>query len=352
MKNTYKIGNRLIGEGNPCFIIGELSCNHNGNYEIAVETVKAMHSAGVDCLKLQTSKPSSITINSTKKDFIVSGGTLWDNKSLFDLYTETYTPWEWHKPLQELAHSLGMEFFSSPFDHDAVEFLEDLNVPAYKIASFEITDIPLIEHAASKGKPMIMSTGIATEEDISEAVAACIRMGNNQIILLKCTSSYPTSLEEVNLNAIPLLKDKFDVQVGLSDHTLGYIVPLGAVMLGATIIEKHFIIDRNQGGPDASFSMTPDEFSLMITNIRDIEKAKGVASLELSEKSKTNRNFARSLYIVTDISENEVFTIENIKSIRPGFGLSPKYLNQIIGKKANVKIERGTPLSWDLIKEA
>jgi pseudaminic acid synthase len=351
MKKTYKIGNRLIGEGNPCFIIGELSCNHNGNYDVAVETVKAMHRAGVDCLKLQTSMPGSITINSTKKDFIISGGTLWDDKSLFDLYTETHTPWEWHKPLQELAFSLGMEFFSSPFDHDAVEFLEDLNVPAYKIASFEITDIPLIEHAASKGKPIIMSTGIATENDINDAVEACRRMGNDQIILLKCTSSYPTSLEEVNLNAIPLLKNKFDVQVGLSDHTLGYVVPMGAVMLGATIIEKHFILDRNQGGPDASFSMEPDEFNLMICNIRDIEKAMGVASLELSEKSKTNRNFARSLYVVSDVNEGELFTRENVKSIRPGFGLSPKYLNQIIGKKAIKDIEKGTPLSFELIQQ-
>jgi len=350
MKDTYKIGNRIIGEGNPCFIIGELSCNHNGDYDIAVETVKAMHAAGVDCLKLQTSKPGSITINSTKTDFIISGGTLWDNKSLFDLYTETHTPWEWHKPLQELAFSLGMEFFSSPFDHEAVEFLEELNVPAYKIASFEITDIPLIEHAASKGKPIIMSTGIATENDIFEAVEACRRMGNNQIILLKCTSSYPTSLEEVNLNAIPLLRDKFNVQVGLSDHTLGYIVPLGAVILGACIIEKHFILDRNQGGPDASFSMTPDEFKLMISNIRDTEKALGVASLELSEKSKTNRNFARSLYVISDVNEGEIFTSENIKSIRPGFGLSPKYLKQLIGKKAKTNIERGTPLSWKLVE--
>jgi pseudaminic acid synthase len=351
MKKTYKIGNRLIGEEHPCFIIGELSCNHNGDFDIAVETVKAMHAAGVDCLKLQTSKPGSITIESDKDDFIIKGGTLWDNKSLFELYSEVHTPWEWHKPLQDLAHSLGMEFFSSPFDHQAIEFLEELDVPAYKIASFEITDIPLIEHAASKGKPIIMSTGIATEQDIFDAVEACKRVGNDQIILLKCTSSYPTSLEEVNLNAIPLLKNKFDVQVGLSDHTLGYVVPMGSVMLGATIIEKHFILDRNLGGPDASFSMTPDEFNLMIRNIRDLEKAKGEASLELSEKSKTNRSFARSLYVVTDIREGELFSRENIKSIRPGFGLSPKYLNQLIGKKAIKNIEKGTPFSWELIQQ-
>jgi pseudaminic acid synthase len=349
MKKTYKIGNRLIGEEHPCFIIGELSCNHNGDFDVAVETVKAMHAAGVDCLKLQTSKPGSITIESDKDDFIIKGGTLWDNKTLFDLYTETNTPWEWHKPLQVLAHSLGMEFFSSPFDHQAIEFLEDLNVPAYKIASFEITDIPLIEHAASKGKPIIMSTGVATEEDIFSAIEACKRVGNEQIILLKCTSSYPTPLNEVNLNTIPLLRKKYDVQVGLSDHTTGYVVPMGAVSLGATIIEKHFILDRNIGGPDAAFSMTPDEFKLMIDNVREIEKSLGIATLELSEKSKVNRTFARSLYVVNDINIGDVFTIENIRSIRPGFGLSPKFLKEVIGKSSLKKIEKGTPLSWDLI---
>jgi pseudaminic acid synthase len=347
--SEIKIGKRTLGKGHPSFIIGELSCNHNGDYQLAVDSVIAMHAAGVDCLKLQTARPESITIDSRKKDFIIGGGTLWDNKSLFELYSEVYTPWEWHQPLQELAHSLGMEFFSSPFDHDAVEFLEAMNVPAYKIASFEITDIPLIEHAASKGKPMIMSTGVGREEDIREAVEACRRMGNNQIILLKCTSSYPTPLEDVNLNAIPLLRDKFGAQVGLSDHTLGYVVPMGAVALGATLIEKHFIMDRALGGPDAAFSMNPSEFELMINNVRDVEKALGIASLELSPKSAKNREFARSLYIVADMAEGEVFSKENIRSIRPGFGLSPKHLNEIIGKKAIKALEKGTPASWDLI---
>jgi pseudaminic acid synthase len=301
-------------------------------------------------LKLQTIRPGSITIDSDKKDFIISGGTLWDNKSLFELYTEVYTPWEWHKPLQELALSLGMEFFSSPFDHDAIEFLEELNVPAYKIASFEITDIPLIEHAASKGKPMIMSTGIAREEDIREAVDACRRMGNEQIILLKCTSSYPTPLEEVNLNTIPLIREKFGVQVGLSDHTLGYSVPMGAVALGAVLIEKHFIMDRSIGGPDSAFSMEPSEFEQMISNVREVEKAMGVATLELSVKSAKNRDFARSLYIVSDMAKGETFSKDNIRSIRPGFGLSPKHLKDIIGKKAIKSLEKGTPVSWDIIE--
>jgi pseudaminic acid synthase len=349
--NEIRIGKRKLGIGNPVFIIGELSCNHNGDYDLAVESVKAMHQAGVDCLKLQTAKPGMITIDSKKSDFIIGGGTLWDNKSLFDLYTEIHTPWEWHKPLQELAHSLGMEFFSSPFDHDAVEFLEELNVPAYKIASFEITDIPLIEHAASKGKPIIMSTGIAREADIAEAVDACRRMGNEQIILLKCTSSYPTPLEEVNLNTIPMIRDKFGVQVGLSDHTLGYIVPMGALAMGATLIEKHFIMDRALGGPDSAFSMNHAEFSEMISNIRDLEKAMGKATLELSEKSAKSRDFARSLYVVEDIKAGEKFTTQNVRSIRPGFGLAPKFLPEIIGKTALNDIEKGTPFSRVFIHE-
>jgi pseudaminic acid synthase len=242
-----------------------------------------------------------------------------------------------------------MEFFSSPFDHDAVEFLEDLNVPAYKIASFEITDIPLIEHAASKGKPIIMSTGVAREQDIAEAVDACRRMGNEQIILLKCTSSYPTPLEEVNLNTIPLIREKFGVQVGLSDHTMGYVVPMGAVALGATLIEKHFIMDRQIGGPDSAFSMEPSEFEQMVKNVRDVEKALGMATLELSPKSAKNRDFARSLYIVEDVKSGEVLNKNNVRSIRPGFGLAPKHLNEILGKKAKNNLEKGTPLSWNLI---
>lgn len=349
MMTEIKIGTRTLGIGHPSFIIGELSCNHNGNFQLAVDSVMAMHAAGVDCLKLQTARPDSITIDSRKKDFIIGGGTLWDNKSLFELYTEVYTPWEWHEPLQKLAHSLGMEFFSSPFDQDAVEFLEELNVPAYKIASFEITDIPLIEHAASKRKPIIMSTGVAREDDIREAVEACRRVGNEQIILLKCTSSYPTPLEEVNLNTIPLLREKFGVQVGLSDHTIGYVVPMGAVALGAILIEKHFIMDRSFGGPDSAFSMEPSEFGQMISNVRDVEKAMGIATLELSAKSAKNREFSRSLYIVSDMAEGDFFNKENIRSIRPGFGLSPRHLNEILGKKAIKALEKGTPVSWDII---
>lgn len=343
------IGNRTVGPSHPCFIIGELSCNHNGDYNLAVETVKAMHRAGVDCVKLQTMRPDGITIKCDKPEFTIRGGTLWDNRKLHDLYTEAQTPWEWHAPLQQLAHSLGMEFMSSPFDHEAVEFLETLNVPAYKIASFEITDIPLIERVASKGKPVIMSTGVARKEDIEDAIDACKRMGNHQIILLKCTSAYPTPLEDVNLRTIQLLRDTFGVHVGLSDHTLGSIVPVGAVALGATIVEKHFILDRKLGGPDAEFSMQPDEFGAMIKDIRSMEKALGKATLDLLPKAAANRAFARSLYVVDDIKKGQVLTDRNVASVRPSHGLPPKYMKQVLGKVAKVDLEKGTALTLDAI---
>lgn len=351
MKPSVRIGNHTVGPGHPCFVIGELSCNHNGSFEQAVETVKAMHRAGVDCVKLQTLRPDSITIKCDQPEFTITGGTLWDNRKLHDLYVEAQTPWEWHKPLQELAHSLGMEFMSSPFDHEAVEFLESLNVPAYKIASFEITDIPLIELVASKGKPVIMSTGVAREEDIRDAVAACHRMGNDQVILLKCTSSYPTPLEDVNLRTIGLLRETFGCQVGLSDHTLGAVVPLGAVALGATVLEKHFILDRSLGGLDAAFSMQPEEFKDMIANIRILEKALGTATLELNQKSMKNRVFARSLYVVEDVLKGDVLTEHNVRSVRPSHGLAPKHFKDVIGKKTNQHLAKGTALSWAHIGE-
>jgi pseudaminic acid synthase len=351
MARSIQIGSRLVGQDHPCFVIGELSCNHSGDFQQAVDTIKAMHRAGVDCVKLQTFKPDSITIACDKPEFTITGGTPWDNKKLHDLYTEAQTPWEWHKPLQELARSLGMEFMSSPFDHEAVDFLESLSVPAYKIASFEITDIPLIELVASKGKPVIMSTGVARQEDIQDAIAACHRMGNDQVVLLKCTSSYPTPLEDVNLRSIGLLAETFGFQVGLSDHTLGSVVPVGAVALGATVVEKHFILDRAQGGLDAAFSMQPEEFKEMIASIRNLEKALGVATLKLSDKSLKNRFFARSLYVVEDIEQGEALTEHNLRSVRPSFGLPPKHFNDIIGKNVNQKLTKGTALSWTHIGE-
>ena len=350
MKKEIYIGDKRIRKESPTFIIAELSCNHRNDYDIAIKTIDEMHKAGADCVKLQTSKPESITIDSRKDDFIIKGGTLWDEKSLFELYGETYTPWEWHKDIKEYVESLGMVFFSSPFDNMAVDFLEDLNVPAYKIASFEITDIPLIEYTASKQKPIIISTGIATKEDITEAVNACKRVGNDQLILLKCTSAYPTPLDEVNLSLIPKIAEDFDCLTGLSDHTEGSLIPVGAVTLGARVIEKHFILDRSLGGPDAAFSMEPKEFSEMVNLVRSIEKATGVSDYVLSEKVIKNKNYARSLYVVEDVKKGEIITEQNVRSIRPGFGMHPKYYSNILGKKFNSDIEKGTPLNNDLIE--
>lgn len=347
--NDIKIGSRVVGANHPTFIIAELSANHLRNYDLAVETIHKMKEAGADCVKMQTGFKGYITIDSDKPDFVVGGGTLWDGRTLYDLYNETETPLDWFKPLQKMVHELGMEFFSSPFDHKAVEFLADLDVPAYKIASFEITDIGLIRHAASKGKPVIISTGIATEEDIEDAVNACHSQGNKDVILLKCTSAYPTPLEDVNLNMIPTIQNRFQCHLGLSDHTLGHLVPLGAVALGARVIEKHFITDRNIGGPDAAFSMQPEEFKEMVDKVRDLEKALGRPEIVISEKIQKSRVFSRSLYIVEDVKEGDILTADNVRSIRPGYGLPPKYLDEILGKKAAKDTERGTRLSWDLI---
>jgi pseudaminic acid synthase len=347
--NDVRIGKFNITESSKTFIIAELSANHLHDYELAIKTIHAMKEAGADCVKIQTVKPGSITIDSNKPDFIVKGGTLWDGKTLFELYKEAYTPWEWHQPIKKLVEDLDMEFFSSPFDTEAVDFLETLNVTAYKIASFEITDVPLIQYAASKGKPMIISTGIAEESDIEDAVEACHAVGNTDIILLKCTSAYPTPFEEVNLNMIPTIRNKFKCHVGLSDHTFGSTVPMGAVALGAKVIEKHFILDRKLGGPDAGFSMEPAEFKAMVDSVRELEKAMGKQEIQISDTIRKSRDFSRSLYIVEDIKKGEMFTKENLKSIRPGFGMKPKYLNSIIGKKANKNIERGTAMTQDLI---
>ena len=349
MNKEIKIGNRIVDENSPAFIIAELSCNHNNDLDLALRTIDAMYSSGADCVKLQTFKPSSITIDSRKEDFIVKGGTLWDGKTLYELYNKTYTPWEWHKEIKDYVEKKGLIFFSSPFDNKAVDFLEDLDVPAYKIASFEITDIPLIEYAASKCKPIIISTGIATEDDILEAVNACKRVGNNQLILLKCTSSYPTPLSDVNLSLIPQIEKDFDCLVGLSDHTEGSLIPLGAISLGAKVIEKHFILDRSLGGPDSAFSMEPQEFTEMVNQIRNLEKAIGINDYKLSEKVLKNKQFARSLYLVEDVKKGDIITVDNVRSIRPGFGMHPKYFKEILGNSFNKNVGRGTPLSFDLI---
>ncbi|MDD3246143.1 MAG: pseudaminic acid synthase [Methanosarcina sp.] len=344
-----KIGNKLIGNSKHTFIIAELSANHLHDFDLAVKTIKSIKETGADAVKLQTYTADTITIDSENEYFRIKQGTLWDGRTLYKLYQEAYTPWEWQPELKKIAEDLGLLCFSSPFDKTAVDFLEKMNVPAYKVASFEITDIPLIEYIASKGKPVIISTGIATLTDIEEAVNACKRMGNKQVALLKCTSAYPSPLEDVNLNTIPNLKDTFKVVVGLSDHTLGISVPIAAVVLGAKIIEKHFILDRGLGGPDAEFSLEPQEFKAMVKAVREVEKALGEVSYELTDKMTKSREFSRSLFVVEDMEEGEVFSEKNIRSIRPGFGLHPKYLYDVLGKKAAKSVTKGTPLNWDLI---
>lgn len=332
------------------FIIAELSANHGHDINIAKETIKAAKESGADAIKIQTYTADTLTIDCDNEYFKLDSGTIWDGRTLYDLYSEAYTPWEWQKELMEYADSIGLIFFSTPFDKTAVDFLEELNVPIYKVASFEIMDIPLIEYIASKGKPMIMSTGVASLSDIETAVEACKRVGNDQIILLKCTSSYPAKIEDANLNTIPNMKETFSVEVGLSDHTLGITVPVVSVALGARVIEKHFILDKSIGGPDASFSLEPSEFKQMVEAVRDAEMALGKVDYSMNEKKKSSRLLGRSLFVVKDIKAGERFTDQNVRSIRPGNGLAPKYFNEVIERTAKCDLNKGTPLSWELIK--
>ena len=345
-----QIGRYTIDNNSPAFIIAELSANHNGSLDTALETIRAAARAGADAIKLQTYTADTITIDSRKEDFMIKG-TIWEGRNLHDLYAEAYTPWEWHARLFEAARAEGLECFSSPFDPMAVDFLEQLNTPAYKVASFEITDIPLIELIASRGKPVIISTGIAEMEDIELALDACHRMGNHDIALLKCTSSYPAPIEEANLTMIRDFRERFGVITGLSDHTMGATAPIVSVCMGAKIIEKHFILDRSIGGPDASFSMTEAEFTDMVRMVRDAEKAIGRVDYNLTEKQRKGRDFSRSLYVVRDIAAGEKLTEENIRSIRPGFGLHPRYYREVLGKVAKVSMEKGDRLTLDNIGE-
>ena len=330
-----------FNKDNSVFVIAELSANHNGSLETALETIRAAKRTGANAIKLQTYTADTLTIQCDKDDFIIKSGSIWDGKTFYDLYKSAYTPWEWHAELFQCAKEEGLICFSSPFDKSAVDFLENLNVPAYKIASFEITDIPLIEYVASKGKPVILSTGIATSEDIELALDACERMGNNNIGLLKCTSSYPAPIEEANMAMIPDFKRRYKVIPGLSDHTLGSTVPIVATTLGAKIIEKHFILDRSIGGPDASFSMNEDEFTAMVKAVREAEKAVGEVSYTLTDKQIKGRNFSRSLYVVKDIKAGELITEENVRSIRPGLGMHPNELKNWLGKEAPKSFEKG-----------
>ena len=332
------------------FIVAELSANHNGSKGLAVETIKAAKKAGANAVKLQTYKPDTITIDCDNEYFQINHGTVWDGRTLYDLYSESYTPWEWHKDLFEIARKEGIVCFSSPFDKSAVDLLEILNCPIYKIASPEITDIPLIEYVARKGKPVILSTGISRLEDIDLAVNTIRGTGNNQIYVLKCTSEYPTPPEEANLLTISNIGVTFGVTPGLSDHTLGIEAPIVAVAFGAKIIEKHFILDKAARGLDASFSIDFNEFKRMVEAIRKAEKLIGTISYDLTPRiEKIREKGARSIFVIKSIRKGEVLTEENIKSIRPGYGLHPKYLKDVLGKKARVDIERGTPLSTDMV---
>lgn len=349
MNKIININNMRIGEGQKTFIIAEMSANHNQDFGRAVEIIKAAKEAGADAIKLQTYTPDTITFNSDNEYFQIKQGTIWDGTTLHKLYETAYTPWEWQPKLKKIAEEEGLICFSSPFDNTAVDFLEEMEVPAYKIASFELTDIPFIEYIASKGKPVIMSTGIAEIGEIYAAVEACRRQGNENVILLKCSSSYPSPLEDINLKTIPNMRETFNCSVGLSDHTMGYSVSTAAVALGASVIEKHFTLSRSDGGPDSAFSMEPEEFRSMVKSIREVEKALGTVTYELTEKQRNSRQHSRSLFVVKDIKKDEKFTSENVRSIRPAFGLKTKYTNEVMGKKARKDIKSGTPMDWSLI---
>jgi len=331
------------------YVIAELSANHNMSFDRAVGIVQAAKQAGADAVKLQTYTADTITIRSDRDCFRIKGGTLWDGRTLYDLYREAYTPWEWQPKLNLVANDLGLHLFSSAFDASAVDFLETMNVPAHKVASCELVDIPLIQKMARTGKPLILSTGMATDGEIEEAVRAAQEAGAMQIALLKCTSAYPALAEEMNLRSIPELSQRFGMPVGLSDHTLGIAVPVAAVALGACIIEKHLTLSRSETGPDTAFSLEPHEFKAMVDAVRVAEKALGQVHFGCSANEASSRVFRRSLFVVQDMKRGEVFTSENIRSIRPGHGLHTRHLPEVLGQHAARDVERGTPLSWELV---
>ncbi|RLI52995.1 MAG: pseudaminic acid synthase [Candidatus Thorarchaeota archaeon] len=346
--NAITINNRKIGPGLPTYIVAEMSANHNQNFERAVKIIEAAKNAGADAVKLQTYTPDTLTINCDNEYFQIKG-TIWEGKNLYDLYSEAYTPWEWQPRLKEIAGKLALDLFSSPFDSTAVDFLENMGVPAYKVASFEVVDVPLLRKIAKTEKPIIVSTGMATLSEIDEAVQTIKVAGGSEVALLKCTSAYPAPIEEMNLRTIPHLAEAFGVPSGLSDHTMGAAVPLAAVTLGACIVEKHLTLSRNEDGPDSTFSMEPHEFKEMVESIRIVEKAIGEVRYEVTGNERASRVFRRSLFVVKDIRAGEPFTEENVRSIRPGHGLHTRYLKEILGRQAINDIKSGTPLSWDLI---
>lgn len=350
MNHSFKIGSRIVGDNAPTFIVAELSGNHNQDYNRALELVHAAKEAGADAIKLQTYTADTITIDCNDPIFQINEGTIWDGRTLYDLYQEAYTPWDWQPRIMEEANKLGMECFSSPFDFTSVDFLEEMNVPAYKIASYEINDIPLIRKVAKLHKPIIFATGIAYPEDIRLALDICKEEGNEDIFLLKCVSSYPTPYEEVHLNIIPTLAKTYGCLTGLSDHTMGTAVAVGSIALGAKMVEKHLTLRRSDGGPDSAFSMEPEEFAKMVQDIRIVEKALGSSEYKLTPTQELEHGGSRSLFVVKDIAAGEILTPDNIRSIRPGDGLHTKHYDEILGKQAAFDLKKGTPLKWELLK--
>jgi len=349
MAERIRIANRDIGRGRPTYIIAEVSANHRRSLDVAKNIIRAAKDAGADAVKLQTYTPDTITLQSDRDEFQVRGGTLWDGRTLYDLYAEAYMPWEWQPELKAFAENLEMDLFSSAFDPTAVDFLEKMNVPAHKIASLELVDIPLIEKMSRTGRPLILSTGTASVEEIEEALRAARSSGATQIALLKCTSAYPAPAEEMNLLTIPEMERRFEVPVGLSDHSMGIAVPVAAVALGACIIEKHLTLSRSDPGPDSAFSLEPHEFKAMVDAVRVAEKALGEVHFGSSNREEASKSFRRSLFAVEDVLPGEIFSAANVRSIRPGSGLHPRHLAEILGKRAAREIKRGTPLRWEFV---
>lgn len=346
MSDHMRIDSRQIGPGEPVYIIAEMSANHNQDFDYAVRIIHAAKEAGADAVKLQTYTPDILTIDCDNEYFRIGKGTQWEGRTLYELYSEAYTPWEWQPKLKTIADEIGITLFSTPFDATSVDFLEEMGVPAYKIASFELVDIPLIKKVAETGKPMIMSTGMATEEEIREAIEAARGAGCSELAFLKCTSAYPARPEDMNLRTIADMREKYDVPVGLSDHTLGNVASVAAVALGACIVEKHFTLSRSHKGPDSAFSLEPAEFKNMVLHIREAEKTLGIINYQAAEHEMASKIFRRSLFVVENISRGDLFSYANVRSVRPGYGLHPRYLNDIIGKRAKVDLARGVPLLW------
>jgi pseudaminic acid synthase len=346
------IAGRRVGPGEPVYVVAELSANHHQDYEQAVRLVAAAAEAGANAVKLQTYTADTLTLDSDRPEFRIGAGSIWEGRTLHDLYAEAFTPWEWQPRLKAEAERRGLALFSTPFDPTAVDFLEAMDVPAYKIASFELVDLPLIRYVATTGKPLILSTGMATRAEIAEALATVRAAAGEQVALLKCTSAYPSPPEAMNLRTIPRLAEEFGVPAGLSDHTLGIAVPVAAVALGATIVEKHLTLSRDLGGPDAAFSLEPAEFRAMVDAVRTAEKALGEATFGPQADERPSLAFRRSLFAVADVEAGEPLTADNVRSIRPGHGLAPKHLDAVLGRRAARAIPRGAPLAWDLLEPA